>query len=485
MKNISKSSFVRSLLWKTLNLILGRGVSLAFSIYFVRKLDPDSYGLMAVWSVVLSLGNIVVNCGLDTVLIQKPNIKNEDWDIAFSSCFYRGLLLFFLLLISAPLFSNFYGSNTLGELLRIAGLDFISQSIITVCLANAMRNMNFKRIFIADLSAALLGGIGASICMHIIDLKWTLLVNTIVHRAGYALLLLLLQKEKIHFSFKIYELYEISKCGIKVMTNGLLDILTSSVSSLFSAKKWNQTDVGYSQQASKLTMLLGVETYNVISNLLLPTFSSYQKDRDQLKKISRSIMKCSCYIMFPLMMGLCVCAPEITVLLYTDKWLPSVPIIRALCIYYALNPIRQLCMNLNYSVGRYRKNMQIEFYRLVFVIIAIIIFSFIKKVDITIFALAQSNIAFLTSFQYLSSLKESVDYKVKEILTDIIPILLITSISILPVFLLKVIKMPVVLFLFLSVSIAVILYFFFSFIFKLDIFNYAVNYIKEGIWKKE
>lgn len=485
MKNISKKTFIISLIWKTMNLILGRGISLIFNIYFVRKLNPDTYGLMAVWSVILSLGNVFVSCGLDTILIQRPDIKKADWDNAFSSCFYRGVFLFFLLQIGAPYLSRFYNSDTLGELLRIAGIDFISQSVITVCLANAMRNMNFKRVFVADLLAALLGGGCAVISMYTISLKWTLLINTIIHRAGYAALLLLFQREKIHFSFKIYEIIEISKCGIKVMANGLLDLLTSSMTNLFSAKKWNKADVGYYQQAGKLTMFLGVETYNILSNLLLPTFSSYQHDVGYLKNISRFLMRCSCYIMFPLMLGLCVCAPEIITLLYTDKWLPAVPIVRASCIYYALNPIRQLCMNLNYSVGKYRKNMQIEFCRLIFSLLAIIFFAFIKNIEITFFALALSIVSVFISIIYIYSLKESIDYKTKESIKDIIPIFFVTLISVLPISIYKLFKLQVLVFLFVSVSTAIILYFFFSFLFKLDIFFYGVNMIKEILWKKK
>jgi O-antigen/teichoic acid export membrane protein len=268
------------------------------------------------------------------------------------------------------------------------------------------------------------------------------------------------------------------------MANGLFDMLTSSATGLFIGKKWPTSEVGYYNRAEKVTQTVGVETYNIISGILLPTFSSYQQDEQRLKDIVRKITALSCYIMFPLMLGLALCSKAVVTILLTDKWLPAVPLIQISCITGAMNPLRQLCMQVNYSVGRYKKNMQIECCRMAMVLSAIVVITLMHAPKLFFILLACSTVAVITAITYLISLNKAIGYTVREVVKDLFPIITIVCISMAPVVFLKQLEMPNILYLLISIASSIGVYLGLSACFKLEVFCYAVATLNSVVFKR-
>ena len=146
MNRVNKVTFTKGLFWKTVNLLLSKGLAFIIGIILARKLEPESFGLMSVWTVLLALGNVFVIGGLDTLLVQMKKLDKRDRNLAFSACLCRAGALYFILFYSAPYIADFYQTSLLEKLLRIAGIDFFSQCVITIFTADAMRAMNFKKL---------------------------------------------------------------------------------------------------------------------------------------------------------------------------------------------------------------------------------------------------------------------------------------------------------------------------------------------------
>lgn len=477
MKSVSKKQFANSIFWKACNFIFARGLTIIISIILARLLDPSHFGLMAIWSVLLSFCNVIVTGGVDTVLVQTNDLKEEDWSTALIACLCRAAVLFILSFIAAPYIAKFYDMPLLDGLIKIAGIDFFCQAIISVVTANKMRKMEFKKMFFADVLATVSGGCVAIYIYYLGGTGWVLIANTIFHRVAYSLLLCLFDRFSIHFVFNANSYKSLFKKGSKVMSNGLIDLCTSSIRTLFIAKKWISTDIGYLERAEKYTQIVGVESYNIISDLLLPTFSSYQNDKEKLKMIGRKIISSSCYIMFPLMLGLAICSKEIVILLLTDKWIESVPLMQIICIYYAVNPLRQACTKINYAVGKYKINVIIEGVRMVLTFASLIMIWFIKSPNIQVMCIATSFIMVITATLYLVSIRDAIQYSFIELVKDIGPTAVLVCIAMIPVYFLKMINLPLIIYLVVAVIAAGIVYLSLSAIFRVDVFCYIFSSI--------
>lgn len=485
MENVTKVQFADSLVWKVLDLCVSRGFSVIMSIVLARNLGPECYGLMSVWTIILALGNVFVTGGMDTVLVQKKDLSEMDWNYAFSCSFARSVLLMAVLFLLSPVLASFYESVLLENLLKAAGIDFVSQSVITVYVAKAMRKMSFKSIFAADFFSVILGGAAAIGSMKAGWQPWTLLIHVLFQRGFYAIFLMAAASKRVKLIWDIDAMFILARDGFKAMVNGIFDLTTSAAVNLFTAKKWQPSDVGYANRADKISQTFGVEIYNIISGLLLPTFSSYQNDKKKLMDITRLLVKCSCYIMFPIMFGLAACSRELVILLLTDKWLPAVPILKTACIYYAWNPIRQLCMNLNYSVSHYKKNMNIELGRMLLTFLAVGFLAVLKDAEILYMNIAVSLIAVLAAFAYLCSLKDAINYGLGEILKDIGPILLLAGAAAVPAYFFSYIHLKGIPFLACSAVAGAGFYVMLSAVFRLDIFYYVMNVVRRMLIKNE
>ena len=483
MKEVSKETFTSGLIWKTANLVFSRGAAFFISIILARKLEPDSFGLMSIWTVLLSLGNVFVINGMDTLLVQKKDLNGQQRNAAFTGSVLRAGVFYLVFFYLAPYISDFYDTNLLKDLLRVAGIDFFSQCVITIFTADAMRTMNFKKLTIIEITSVIFSG-SLSILSVIWFQHWALLLNVILHRMFVALFLLLTSKQKINFTKDLRGILSLTKDGIKIMMNSFCDMATGTLVGLFSMKKWDAASVGYVNRAEKITQTIGVETYNIFSGLLLPTFSSYQGNEHRLKEISRKLIACSCYLMLPLMGGLALCSRELTIILLTEKWLPIVPIIQIQCIYYMMNPLRQLCMNLNYSMGNYEKNNRIEMLRFFLTIFALCIIWFGKQKPIIILSGTISIISIVIALLYVNSLHTSINYSMKEFVQDIFPITIVTATALFPGMLAKAFCWYPVWQIAFSVLTAILLYIGLSYVFKIQTFWYIVHLFEAIVRRK-
>lgn len=485
MKIVTKKQFANSLFWKSCNFIFSKGLSIVISIILARVLGVSDFGLMAIWSVILSFCEVIVMGGMDTVLVQKKDITKKDYSIVLGTGMLRAAALYLVVFFSAPFIAGFYEQAFLTNVLRVVCIDFFSQAVISVIVAKRIRNMDFKTIFFADFLATLCGGMGAVLVFYTGLGQWALVCNTLTHKLMYALFLMAFDRFSVGMSLGGKRYKELFVDGKKVVANNLIDLCTSGATTLVIGKKWNATEVGYLDNAEKYTQLAGVESYNVISDLLLPTFSSCQDDVRKMKEIGRRLIALSCYLMFPLMLGLAMCSEEVVQFLLTEKWLPAAPLMQIACAKYAVNPIRQACAKINYAAGKYRSNLVIELIRLVLTGISLVTVSLLVAPDITVICWSMVTVLVITVACYVVSLRKSVGYVFGELAVDIIPTVLLSGASMVPVILLKLLHLPLIVYLVVAVASAVITYVGLSALFKVDMFCYVVSSIKGVIGKRK
>ena len=79
-----KKEIINSFVWRLLERFGAHGITFIVSLILARLLDPKTYGLVALVTVITSILQVFVESGLGTALIQK---KDAD-DIDFSTVFY-------------------------------------------------------------------------------------------------------------------------------------------------------------------------------------------------------------------------------------------------------------------------------------------------------------------------------------------------------------------------------------------------------------
>ena len=89
-----KSSTIRSLFWKLFEQGGSSVVTLLVQVVMARLLAPSEFGVLAIMLVFVNVGNVIVQSGLNTAVIQAPDVTERD----YSTVFWMSLALFWKML---------------------------------------------------------------------------------------------------------------------------------------------------------------------------------------------------------------------------------------------------------------------------------------------------------------------------------------------------------------------------------------------------
>ena len=109
--------------------------------------------------------------------------------------------------------------------------------------------------------------------------------------------------------------------------------------SLVIGRKYSATDVGYYNRAYSLAQFPSINIVGIITRVIYPVQCEMQGDDEQLNRSFIQYLRISCYIIFPLMVGLSVLAKPLVLVLLTEKWLPMSDLLSILSIAYMWYPI--------------------------------------------------------------------------------------------------------------------------------------------------
>lgn len=470
-------------LWRFFERCGAQLVTFIVSIVLARLLDPVVYGTIALVTAIITILEVLVNSGFATALIQK---KNAD-DLDFSSVFYFNLILSVLLyavvFFIAPLFSKFYSNAQLTSIIRILGIVIIIFGIKNVQQAFVSRNFLFKKFFFATL----IGTIGAAI-VGIVMAKlgfgvWALVAQTLFNNAVDTLVLWITVKWRPKKCFSFKRLKTLFSYGWKLLVASLIDSTYTELRQLLIGKFYTSSDLAYYNRGNTFPKIIVTNINSSIDSVLLPTMSQEQERAYRVKQMTRKSITLSSFLIFPMMVGLAVCAKPIVLLLLTEKWLGCVPFIQIFCISFAFYPIHTANLNAIKAMGKSQIFLKLEIIKKVVGITIIMSTIWFGVMPVAIGALASSLIStFINAFPN----KKLLGYSYFEQIKDIIPSLFVSLLMGAFVYSIQFFHTdlsPVGL-LVRQVPIGIFVYFIFGVFFKLNGFKYFLEAAKSLLIRK-
>jgi len=150
-----------------------------------------------------------------------------------------------------------------------------------------------------------------------------------------------------------------------------------------------------------------------------------QDDKKELKNVTRGLLSFNSYVLFPIFMGLAAAGDNIISLILTDKWLPSVPMMRIMCMTFALNSINNSNMQVFNSMGRSDLFMKFEIVKRsisIVLLFAVSVISIYAVIVVLLFMAILSNC--MNAYQN----KKLLGYTYLELIHDILPNVIISLI---------------------------------------------------------
>ncbi len=416
--DISKKQFAINSLWKILEQFSAKGISMLVSIVLARILLPNDYGLIALTAVFTNLSDILIDGGFSTALIRKKTIDEYDYNAVFTVSFSMSVVLYGILFFIAPYVAEYYSSSELVAVLRVIGLTFFFQAFNAVRNGIVNRSMQFKLLFLCNTVASLVSGILGIVLAYVGFGVWALVFQRLVQQFILTVLLFIKVQWKFQWNFNFDRIRQMLPFSIGVIGSSFLNFLGGNIYNVVIGKKYSVSDLGYYDKGNQLPMQFSLYTFGAISSVLLPTISASQSDLERVKRIVRKVVAMTSFWLIPLMVGMILVAEEMIILIFTDKWLPSVRMMQYASLYYLATPYMLINVQVFFALGYSRLRVKTEVIRLILMSLGLFIFGFILDYSINTLALVGAVIAVLVSIVTYLEVWKLIHYKMSEVLGD-------------------------------------------------------------------
>lgn len=427
LNQLEKDTVV-SFFWKFFERGGNQIVALVVQIVMARLLAPEEFGILAIMQVFISISNIIIQSGLNTSLVQAKSVDKSDFSTVFWVCFTTSIVLYLILWFSAPFIADFYNSADLAFSLRILSIVIIVGPFASIASAKIQREMKFKKIFGASLTAIILSGsLGIFLALFGFGI-WSLVFQQLSYQVINGLVLCIQIKWFPSFVFNINKAKRHFKFGVFLLMSGLLDTLYQGFSDLLIGKMFSATDLGVVSQGKKYPCALGTMLDGSIQPVVLSALSRIQSDIAVVKGFVRRALKTATFIIFPAMaMAGMVAEPLIRVLL-GEQWAVATPFFQMYCFVYALWPIHTTNLQAINALGKSGVFFKLEIIKVSYgVIILLMAACVFQSIYAVVFGYVVSGI--ISTFVNSYPNRKLLSYSYAEQVRDIAPAVFLTLAS--------------------------------------------------------
>ena len=342
----TKQQTFSGILWSAVERFSVQGIQFILSFVIARQLLPSDYGLVAMLTIFMTIAQIFVDSGFSNALIQKQNRSNADFSTVFYFNIGIGILMYSVLVLSAPYISSFYNQPILIEIIGWMGLNLIINSLSTVQRTILTIDLDFRRQAFISLVAVIISGFTAVyMAMHGYGV-WALVVQSLIMNGINTMLLWITSRWYPELKFSLNSFKNLFSFSSKILLGVLLHTIYVNLYTLVIGKCFPVRELGLYNRASSLSQFPSTNITGILVRVSYPVFCRIQNDDDFLTEKFYLFIRLVSFIVFPLMIGLAVLSESLVKLLLTENWLDAVPYIQILCFAYMWDPIMRMSWDL-------------------------------------------------------------------------------------------------------------------------------------------
>jgi len=418
-----RNKVISGIFWTLSQQLSVKAINFFAQIILARILLPQAFGLIAMLEIFISIGNALMDSGMASSLIRTSDIDARDYSTVFLINLLSSILIYAILYSTAPLISSFYNMPLLTSVVRVYGISFILNALVSVQNARLTKNMQFRLQMFIELPAIIAGGSTGIIMAYygfgVWSLVWMNLTYSFVFMVQHwfrtdwrPVFLIDLDRLKRHFNF-----------GYKLTFIGMANAVYDNLYNIVIGKYFTATQLGFYNRAVSFQYFPAKNIGAAIQKVTYSTFSAIQHDNIKLRSAYKKIMQQALFWIAPLMITLCIVATPLFRLVLTEKWLPAVPYFRILTVAGILYPMNQYNLNIIWVKGRSDLLLKLNMWEKV--ILTIIIIATVQF-GITAMVIGKSVYSVIALFINSHYSGKFIKYSLLAQLRDISPVLLLS-----------------------------------------------------------
>ena len=305
-----------------------QAILLISNIFLARLLFPADFGTFAMVTFVITFFTVFSDLGLGPSLVQhKDDISEKDLQTTFTVQLFLSVVVIIVIFGISPMIANFYNIGGKGiALFRIYSLYLLFMPFKTTSGAVLERHLEYKKLIIIEITE-----LAFTSSVTVLLAFWGFGVFSFAYSAviGHfigGVLYYSFVRWPIRFVILRDNLTKLARFGLSFQSNVVFGLFYGPLILLYLGKAVGPDNLGYYQWAAGFAVFPTIVS-DIMNRILFPLGARAQKDKEFFRKIIERSLVIISSTSLPLAFLIMAAAPGIIHFVYTDKWLPGLPVV--------------------------------------------------------------------------------------------------------------------------------------------------------------
>lgn len=351
MSSSTESSFASGLRWVAAGRLSAQLISWIGTIYVMRTLAPQDYGLAAICSSVIAIVTIVAEFGMGASVIQAKKLEDQQIRSVFGASLLFSFTCAALLAVLAPLLAWFFRAPEALNLIRASALHLVLAPLCAIPEAMLRRNLRFRGISLIELASAIAASLATVAMAWQGAGVWALVAGPLVGAAVRVLMINLLAPQRLAPSFRLRPAADLLDFGFKVALSRLASTVFSQSDVLIAGRFLSKGALGEYSVAMTLAMLPLSKAMGILNQVTVPTIAQMNRDARSTLPVLLDGLRLFSYVLVPLLWGMAAVAPWLISTLIGPNWERAVVPMQIVCIALPLRLVGTLLSSVIQGMG--------------------------------------------------------------------------------------------------------------------------------------
>ena len=420
-----KEKTAKGLFWGALNNGTMQILSVPIGILLARLLSNSDYGLMGMLAVFTAVAGALQESGFTSAIANLENPTDNDYNSVFWFSTIVSWCSYIVLFFSAPLIADFFHHPELIDLSRFLFVSLLFSAIGTAPTAYLFKNIMVKETTILRVSSLVVSGIvGIVLALQgygYWSLAWQqVLYITLTSLGRFFLIPWRPSLKKIDFG----PVRRIFSFSYKILITSVVNVISQNLLTFIFGRLYTANAVGNFSQAFKWDTMASTIISGTTSQVAQPILAEVKSERERQTLVFRKMLRFTAFLAFPAMFGLGMVSQEYIIVLISEKWAESVPLLRILCISGAFLPFYTLYQNLMISRGKSDVYLWVTT-SLIAVQLLLVLLCHSKGMVFMVSAYTVATVLWLFVWQYFAH--REISLHLWDVLLDIVPYMLVSA----------------------------------------------------------
>ena len=317
--NINQKS-IASFKWSALTEVVSRAVSPLTFVILARILTPQDFGVLAIAQIAISFCYLFWDAGLQKALIQTSEPLDEAANVVFWINLALGLVIYAVLLPTAPFLAIFFKNPESCAVLQVLGLQIIIGALSTVQQGLFLRDLDFKLLFWVRLATVVIPAFISIPLAYFGYGVWALVISSLIASLVNLVFLWLRSSWRPQLRFNTHTAKKLSNFGSWIVLDSVFGWFISQGDAVVVGRFLGVRDLGiYRTGRNVIDIIFGL-TLNPIYPILYPAFSALHGDKETLRTFMHKANRLIMAMTLPIGTGImCIASPLVSVVL-GEKW---------------------------------------------------------------------------------------------------------------------------------------------------------------------